>query len=140
MSIYPGRMSPTTALKLLDLQVQKKGADYVYKGGVAGSCYYVHGVVGPQGKDEMPGLLSPESESGLPEPGCIVGHVLADYGVPLSELAQHEMQNPTREGAWSFWLSPEAAVLLQVAQRKQDNGRPWGEANRAARELWEMMQ
>jgi hypothetical protein len=130
-------MTVFEAIDLLEAAVEEKGADYIYfkssaadpPGAVWGAlCEYVHG---------------PESEahSSDPEgPGCIVGHVMHAWGVPLDDLKQVEGTIPT--GSTGFWrdnLTPEAAVILRQAQARQDRGETWGDALKAARTLYEMI-
>jgi len=113
-------------LASLERAVEKKGADYVYtlpNGTRAGEvdpdtnilagCLYVHGN----------------------EPGCIVGHVLHDWGVSLDQLRSYEQD--TAETVIQHLMASKDIVVdqydpvvevLRTVQTYQDNGETWGEA------------
>lgn len=136
------------AIQLVKAAVAERGADYNYKTDTARfpnlavwkECMYVrHG-----------------------EPDCLIGVSLARYGVPIAALQEienakgrsnfcdHEDGDDCVEimcgeaGINSPWLhmllaqhsqvrlSPEAVLVFHAAQRYQDAGRSWGEAEKAA--------
>jgi hypothetical protein len=96
------------------------------------------------------------------EPDCLIGVSLVRYGVPvqalqevenakgMSNVCDHEDDEDCAEGMCgessvsSPWfqsllaqhsqvrLSPEAVLVFHAAQRYQDAGRSWGEAEKAA--------
>lgn len=86
---------------------------YVPPGGQGSRCMYVH----------------TDAAGDAPQPGCLVGHVLAKLGVPLADLAAHE-----GDGASSLvrhlgiGLSDSTEYLLDLAQDSQDSGTTWGAA------------
>lgn len=74
------------------------------------------------------------------DPSCLVGQALAEVGVPIDAL---ESFNPggkygedvgliASNAAIILGLAKSTGVYLQVAQKVQDNGKPWGEALAAA--------
>jgi hypothetical protein len=79
------------------------------------ACFYVHGNT----------------------PGCIVGHVLARLGVPLSDLALVEGRGAYKVADWFLDITdPDGATdvehVLSVVQMHQDRGDSWGSALEAA--------
>lgn len=112
-------------LETLRAVVSEKGPDYVYhaKDGhpfpddVPIKCMYAHGDV----------------------PGCIVGHVLHRWGVPLEAFQSVEGISASAAVAnffpYNFMTLDQVNAVSRVlgsAQRQQDNGRTWGEALTAA--------
>lgn len=118
--------------------VEKNGADYIY----------------PATPEEF--LYDDETETYKPSceyvrdgaPSCLVGHVLADLGLPLDTLRKYD-ETPGGTGAYTLIrdLLAEGAIeiegfdgrdyglarqpvvnLLTDAQSHQDGGKPWGEA------------
>lgn len=68
-------------------------------------------------------------------PSCIVGHVLFYAGVDIDLLASFSgAVQSTKEqlikalGEDEFEMTPNAEVVLLVAQRHQDDGKDWGSA------------
>lgn len=75
-------------------------------------------------------------------PSCLVGHVLHRAGATLNELRSLD-----REGVGASALAdaigsvePDAAEVLDVAQRHQDNGATWGKALDMARDAYEKLR
>lgn len=126
------RMSPLRAMILLRRVVEAKGSDYVYRKStdpeVYTNCEYVHG---------------PESESHQndPEgPGCIVGHVMVEWGTDLDDLRNVEGTVPNGDHpVWKDNLTPEAAIILRRAQASQDRGYTWGAALGAAQTAYDAL-
>lgn len=106
------------ALELVDAQIAKKGADYIYTAPetddyLPGQCLYMHG----------------------DEPGCIMGHILMDLGFELN--SGHEgmgidtlLVDLARDH--DLRVTDRAAILLSWVQWGQDNGESWGEARAEA--------
>lgn len=74
-------------------------------------------------------------------PSCLVGHVLHRAGMSVAELALLDAvgigaSNLTKWGP-TLHISGNAAALLGVAQRAQDNDVPWGQAVDQARATYE---
>lgn len=113
----------------LQKAVDDRGPDYIYQNpNRDGSCSYVHDT----------------------QPGCIVGYVLADLGVPLHKLEMFDYSastegNPHRPATISTVViadlakekvltfdSPEEqkkiSRKLRAVQQQQDRSRTWGEA------------
>lgn len=132
MNPLDSRMSPTRAMDLLRGVVLTKGPDYVYKKddgtGLYTTCEYVHG---------------PDSEAHTDEPegpGCIVGHVMVEWGTALDDLKNVEGTVPNGDHPlWKDNLTPEAALLLRRAQASQDRGATWGVALGKAQALYEVV-
>lgn len=107
------------ANQILDEIVAEFGPDYVYRNPAFGTpgyqgprCAYVHG----------------------DQPGCIVGHVLYRFGVPLAQLANHEGDSALDVVAAVQGASKgRAGWLLDWVQTNQDGGLPWGDAVARAR-------
>jgi hypothetical protein len=102
------------ALELLERVVEKHGPD------TTRSCAYV-----VRRDDEL-------------VPWCIAGCVFAEVGVPLDDLYG---QTKTVFTLWEsdelddvVDLAPHAALILNIAQRIQDENSSWGEALDAARQ------
>jgi len=113
------------ALALLKRAVEERGADYV----------------DPNAGGEIPCTYAYPDDSGVIHPSCIVGHALYYAGVrdeTLRDVADvgdaSELRGwfteQYREGIIDeeVEITPSAATLFLVAQRKQDLGRTWGEA------------
>lgn len=69
---------------------------------------------------------------------CLIGHALHRAGVPIAELERMRgvidlVQLPDR-----VQLTPDALTVFVAAQSAQDNGHPWGNALRYAREVLEL--
>lgn len=123
-------------LDSLQKAVDDRGEDYIYQpprdenGNTDGVCLYVH-------HDQ--------------KPGCIVGYVLADLGVPLDTLKQFDPQRDNdgtfinlklAEGVvWglidqdilefaSLEDQNKALYKLRAVQNQQDRQKPWGQAIR----------
>jgi hypothetical protein len=102
------------AKKAVEGAMKERGADFVYeKPNAAKECLYVHA-------DNTP--------------GCIVGLVLHNAGVPLSTLAKYE---GTAARALIICLldeqvvdsaDSEALYFLDALQMHQDDTTPWGDA------------
>jgi hypothetical protein len=111
----------------LDRAVARKGVNYVYTADIKPDDQYVY-----------------VNDDGTP--GCIVGHVLLDLGVPASAFLHGsvpglfgtaERINVTRFGMMKDALPIEFAdnrvlYALTRAQELQDDGAAWGEARDAA--------
>lgn len=104
----------------LDRAVARKGVDYVYTEGLYPDDNYVY--VNSDGT-----------------PGCIVGHVLIDLGVPADQFtgkmqglfgAMEDVnisQFDVIKGALDIEFADKKVLnALIEAQDKQDNGHPWG--------------
>lgn len=109
------------AIQGLRLAVAERGRDHIDPLAEAGDCRYV-----VNGK-----------------PACIGGTALFKVGIPVDELRAWEgngidsmMPGITtyggERGNADGFLSVRAAAVLEVAQDRQDNGSPWGEALDAA--------
>lgn len=113
--MYPAELTLEKAIELLDNAIAERGADHVYVPDVAGSsCFYVHG----------------------DKPGCIIGHVLHQFGIPLSELKKVEGKRAAL-AVDELDIRTEKYLVSQFldhVQRAQDNGSPWGDAVRYARQ------
>lgn len=126
----PIQTKPLAALDALDLAKQvvaERGEDYVYvnqRGQKAGSvvsegvgilgtadCSYVHRL--------------PNSEL---VPGCIVGNVLARWGVSLEVLTSYEACSIGTFGQDAGFADEWATDILAMMQTTQDQGGTWGQA------------
>jgi hypothetical protein len=102
--------------------VAQKGADFVYKPGIDGSCLYFHG----------------------DEPGCIVGCWLALRGIAAEDM-QDINSSITADGAIPILqarglldsMEDRAFSFLCEAQAHQDHFYPWGETVVLAKEVVE---
>lgn len=100
------------------------GPTHIYTRPDAGDfCQYVHG-----------------REDGRLIPGCLIGQVLFTLGIPLSTLERLEGLSAGQLSMPGFiegrgvnpLLTGRAGSVLNVAQRRQDNGNRWGLALEAA--------
>ena len=117
------------ASRVLDQILAEFGEDYVYvnpNGEKANLdprpiCLYVHG----------DGATRPK------EPGCIIGQLLHQLGVPLDALSSLEGL-PANSVVNKFFPRTSNAVLtfLLTVQRGQDQGRSWGAAVSFAKEMY----
>lgn len=123
-------------LELLNAAVVKKGEDFVYGSDLGGDMF------------SRPGPSCHYAWDGKPD--CIVGHVFAAVGVPLSEMhfgdlsTEENDYQPQNRGKYSSQsastvirdlaldgvvdFTPDARSLLQSVQQRQDQFTPWGEA------------
>lgn len=116
-----------TALSALNNAIMVEGSDFVYAkevltittyGDQYPTCSYLH-----MGKDGE-----------LTVPGCIVGRVLIDLGVPVEKIQPYNtghvaggiLRELAKDNILSF--TSKAASLLAYAQYVQDAGVEWGEA------------
>lgn len=110
------------ALGLLQRQVEKKGADYIYTDHYE-DC-------------ELAGRKPGTDEA---EPRCIVGHVYADLGVPVIDLVSIYgtvgCETVRFDYEYGIRFEQDAIDLLRSAQREQDGGMPWGDAVKHA-QIW----
>lgn len=95
--------------------IAEKGDDYVYHASDGGSsCWYVHRL------------------EGVDTPGCIVGNILHQAGVPLNELARREGGLigllSSLEQAEILKVDSDTEIFLSVAQAVQDRKGTWGSA------------
>ena len=101
---------------LADLQtiVTEYGDGYVDPNFATGCCYY-HPSTGA--------------------PSCIVGHVLNKHGLLMGVADADVNYHPVRDvTVIHYAFTPEAEIVLEVAQSAQDAGKTWGEALVAAKE------
>lgn len=80
----------------------------------SGACLYVH-------QDEHQGLVA----------GCLIGHALANLGVPLELLSEFDRSgDDTSADALlpKFGVSGTVTLWAMQAQLEQDEGQPWGRA------------
>lgn len=99
--------------------VAEKGEDYVYRRpSEAHGARYVH--------------------VSLPEPGCLIGHILHRFGVPLISLLEQEHLSVDRL-LTSLRICADSRIVqwLLRAQGLQDAGVQWGTALRHADEYVE---
>lgn len=114
------------ALAALDAAVADKGADFRYRASWAVGCRYFHGS----------------------EPGCIVGHVLHQYGVGRDDLCGlwdsavgAEVDMNVSYGIRSLRVAglldidDRTESVLTSAQDAQDCGETWGEAVQNAKDV-----
>lgn len=97
---------------ILDQILAEFGEDYVYvKPNALDGCRYVHGVYP------------------LEQPGCIIGQLLHQLGVPLDALTRHEGKAADVVVKKLFpetdWL---VARYLSIIQEEQDSHETWGRA------------
>lgn len=86
----------------------------------SGVCLYVH-------QDEQQGLVA----------GCLIGHALANLGVPLESLREFDRSgDDTSADALlpKFGVSGTVTLWAMHAQLEQDEGQPWGRAVKLADE------
>lgn len=116
-----------TALQLVDDTIKREGADKIYRAPIDsvtemdGPCLYVH---------------PDESVASGFTPGCIVGHVLVDFGVaPKNLRAVREIANlaAVLKQAGIIAIEGDALNYLALLQWEQDSGVQWGTANQTAR-------
>lgn len=120
------RPQPSThrVMQALRQAVQQRGRDYVYRKNEYGRCVYVR-----------------VNEDGQLCPDCGVGVVLAELGVPLTELQgldQRLLDGLAGSGIDevefdSVALSMRVRAILAAFQQRQDMGLTWGQAYDAAR-------
>lgn len=125
-------ITPSVVVEGLQALVDAKGEDFVYSpivddDGVGTKCVYV-----------LNGA-----------PSCIVGHFLANLGVPVERLAVADtaaygaglpagtlLENLRNEGVVSY-VAPRVWEALSEAQYTQDSGRTWGAALGEAKRIVE---
>lgn len=112
------KLTMELANELLDKAIADRGADYVYEpdenAAKLGQCNYVHG----------------------DQPGCIVGHVLHQFGVSLETLKQSEGASARSVlSRVAPFTNKYVRDLLADVQDYQDNGYSWGESVRRARSV-----
>ncbi len=119
-----------TALSALNDAVAANGHDYVYEKGQ----FEVEGIWGDVEMKPLCAYLHPDSEGNLTVPGCIVGVVLHNLGVPKEDIARYNL-GPTAsviserlEEDGIARVTGKARSLLGWAQGRQDHETPWGEA------------
>lgn len=112
------KLTPREAYALLTKFVEEKGADYVYAAPNEESeaCLYVYNGA----------------------PSCLVGHVLVAAGVPFEEIKEVEETSAHTAVPRLLDVSVDLADALDAAQKKQDGGRPWGEALKAFEDALEV--
>ena len=107
------------ALRALEEAVAEKGEDYIYQ--------YTD-------SDDWRSYTCTYVRAG--EPDCMIGNALHRLGVPLDAFAPHEEKAFDRiADDVAPGIEEEAVRALRAAQSVQDQGRTWGEALRAAREV-----
>lgn len=136
------------AIELLEKQVEKKGADYVYE---FASCQYFADETGTMCNRDFVGRTPVE----LGQPLCIVGHVYADLGLTINDLYrasedyddeadEYTTQEIQDQGGnvmevhpdpKKVVLTPDAEMVLNVAQEFQDTGYTWGAALDEAKDV-----
>jgi len=134
-------LSTSDVMWLLKGAIADRGADYEYKpvpdhqGGM--DCVYVHGTEMVLVDQDYDGDdVVEEQATGDLTPGCIVGHVLINAGVPPLTFVELEINRDTGAGHALSTLavhkvisaSEEAIDLLTSVQDRQDNRLPWGKA------------
>lgn len=111
-------------IELLEQAVNERGEHYIDPQADSGSCTY-----------------ATYSPSGELVPGCIVGMVLskAGYEVGMLELWDSEVSGLTPldtpeeiKAKTSVEVDSKALFALRTAQERQDTGKSWGDAMRAA--------
>lgn len=105
-------------LELLELAVLDRGADYVYEG-----------IKRPDSDDPNQKWCVYRLPDGAPS--CIVGHVYSYLGV-LDE-AKEDARPGWQPVSILKRFDGDALHVLNIAQRRQDNGESWGGALDAAR-------
>jgi hypothetical protein len=91
--------------KLIEAQIAKKGEDYVYPK-PNDMCYYFIGG----------------------QPSCVVGYVLADVGITISERDNDNTTKACLVNVIGDNFDRDSVELLNLVQWRQDMGRPWGDA------------
>lgn len=117
-------LTPRHALRLMADVVAEFGGGHVYKR------------VPSQGPCNSDGCLYLQKDKdGNDCPSCLVGHVLARWGLPLDLLSRWNgltayslAQEMRHDNGVAFEILDEAVELLVVAQESQDSGEPWGTA------------
>lgn len=102
------------AERLLKAAVKERGEGYVYQPTMdsGGSCLYVH-----------------QDERGNDVPGCLIGLALNKAGLPLDTLKAHNWVSiRTLSKSLPIEITSQALDVLTMAQMRQDQRRPWGEA------------
>lgn len=117
-------------LKLANIVSSKpEGYGYDRREGKQGelSCLYWH-----KGED---------SDGG--EPGCIIGHLLADLGAPAEFLAACDdspkgsaLDQVIKEGMLDGVFEDRTALALRHLQTQQDSGRSWARAMESMDDFW----
>lgn len=76
------------------------------------------------------------------QPSCLVGHVLHRAGVDAATLNRLDMLGVSASALADYGIQADVGAqrILGVAQQVQDSGKPWGEALRRAREVYEKDQ
>ncbi len=112
--------------------MEERGFDFVYEKPVVnsmGGCLYVHGT---EIWDED-GLVQEVEDEQQWTPGCLVGKILVDVGVPIAELKKRDgngsdtLLAALKEDGVLDYTEPAAAFLSDV-QTEQDHGTEWGKA------------
>lgn len=115
------------ARELLKAAMETQGRDFVYQIKPGSGCYNA-----PVDDSWWPDCPWP-ADSPKRITGCLVGTAMKLAGV---DVAMREAYRGGTVGvAFGHLLTEEAICYLAVAQDKQDNGSPWGEAFDAA-ERW----
>ena len=69
-------------------------------------------------------------------PGCLIGQICHDLGATLDQLRTMDTLGTVpvvvEEGEFPFSITNSAAEVFFVAQKAQDQGKPWGDALRDA--------
>jgi hypothetical protein len=123
------------ALELLIRAREERGWDYVDPGSADSlGCYNVKKVY-----EDEDGVKFDEP---VLSPSCIAGTVLAYAGIDLELLYKYNgtVNSTVRaineyDDGESYYVTPNAAAVLRVAQREQDNGKEWGVAVEAAYDI-----
>ncbi len=106
------------ALKLLEAQIAKKGADYIDPKVESGDCMYFK----KNGK-----------------PSCIIGHVFSDLGIKPEDTdglgAAIELGSEWGTEIDGFSFTQAAVEVFEKAQNIQDDGLSWGTALESARKV-----
>ena len=124
--------SMTDAIEALRAVVAGR-EDHVYPGARFGTCFNF--AVGKDGRgcptreiDESDTLFD---EDGTFQPSCVVGHVLARWGLPKDlwgtvEGGIESTRFNLRNSSSPFVIDDNAALVLRAAQVSQDSGKTWG--------------
>ena len=125
------KINAAKAIEMLNRQVEKKGADYVYP----------RRLWSEVANRETRADLSPDQTvcvnwilvNGKAEPDCILGHVYADWGIlgqcGMTSNVHMVLRTLSRAG---ILLTQRAISTFHTAQQKQDNGWTWGAAVESA--------